>query len=180
MVGLSKFNFTSVLSEESDILEYISEGLPSDQLTVENALISLSSFQGPLVVDPNNSLSQWLMTRIKKDKQIEIVSSTEKKIVSVLELGIRFGKTVIVNDVDTIEPLYFNILRRDLKKQGPRLIVQIGDKMVDWSDNFRLIFTSRNSSIKLEPNARALVCLVNNMVTTKGLEEKLLGIVIND
>lgn len=174
------FSLVKYLSDESQILEYISAGLPSDQLSIENALISLTSDKSPLVIDPSYSLSQWLIAKCKQDKQVELVSSQEKKMVSVLELGIRFGKTVIVTEVDGVDSLFVNLLRKDLHKQGARLVVNVGDKIVDWNENFRLIFMSRNQSIKLEPNLAALVNTVNNLVTKKGLEEKLLSVIIND
>lgn len=180
LLSVSSFSLVDFLSDESEILEFVSQGLPGDQLSIENALISLNTYKSPLIIDPNNALSLWLTNKLKKDTQLEVVSSQEKKIVNILELCIRFGKTLIVNEVDEVESLYFNILRKDLKKQGPRLVVSIGDKSVDWSDQFQLIFMSRNHSIKLEPNAAALVNLVNNRVTTKGLEDKLLSLIIND
>lgn len=180
MLKVSHFSLVDFLSDESEILEFVSEGLPGDQLSVENALVCLHGAQSPLIIDPNYALSQWLINKLKKDKQLEVVSSQEKKIVSILELGIRFGKTLIVNEVDGVESLYVNILRKDLKRQGPRLVVSIGEKVVDWSDQFQLIFMSRNHSIKLEPNISAFVNTVNNLVTTKGLEDKLLSLVIND
>lgn len=180
LLKVSNFSLIDFLSDESEVLEFVSEGLPGDQLSVENALISLYTMKSSLIIDPNYALSQWLVNKLKKDKQVEVVSSQEKKIVSILELGIRFGKTLIVNEVDDVESLYVNILRKDLKRQGPRLVVSIGEKVVDWSDSFQLIFMSRNHSIKLEPNLGALVNTVNNLVTTKGLEDKLLSLIIND
>jgi dynein heavy chain 2 len=180
ILGLKSFSLASFLSDESEILEYVSEGLPSDQLSIENAIIALHSRRCPLVVDPNFSLSQFIISRLKKNKQVEVISSQEKKIVSLLELGIRFGKTLIISEVDNIDSLYYNILRRDLKRMGPRMIVSVGDKSVDWSEQFKLIFLSRNQSLKLEPPAAALVSRVENQVTSKGLEEKLLSLIIND
>ena len=41
----------------------------------------------------------------------------------------RFGKTLIVQEVDFIEPILFPIIRKDLLAQGPRFCVQIGDKV---------------------------------------------------
>jgi hypothetical protein len=39
------------------------------------------------------------------------------------------------------------VLRRDLIRQGARSMVRVGDKTVDWSDDFRLILTTRNSQL---------------------------------
>ena len=57
-----------------------------------------------------------------------------------LELGIRFGKTVVIKEVDKIDQVYFPLLKKDFKKVGPRMVVQLGEKIVDWNDNFKLVF----------------------------------------
>lgn len=42
-----------------------------------------------------------------------------------------------VSEVDRLEPLLFPLLRRDLERQGPRYVVMLGDKQVDYNDTFR-------------------------------------------
>lgn len=173
------FVFRRFMSEESQILEYISEGLPPDQLTVENALVACNSHRTPLVIDPDNNLSEWIVRRHSSAKDNEIVFSRESKLMNKIELSIRFGKTLVVRDIDKIDPLFFSILKKDVKKIGPRMVVQIGEKVVDWNSDFKMIFLSRDSSLKLEPFASSLVNLINNLVTATGLSEKLLSIIIN-
>jgi dynein heavy chain 2 len=52
-------------------------------------------------------------------------------------LQVRFGKTLVVREVDRIEPLLVPLLRHDLERQGPRFVVGLGDKLVDFNDTFR-------------------------------------------
>ena len=40
----------------------------------------------------------------------------------------RFGKTLLIQELDSIEPILLPILRKDLVRQGPRMVVNIGDK----------------------------------------------------
>ena len=54
-----------------------------------------------------------------------------------LELAVRFGKTLVLQDVQSIDPILFPILRRDLAGQGVYKNVQIGEKMVDFNPSFR-------------------------------------------
>jgi len=61
-----------------------------------------------------------------------------------LELAIRFGKTLVIQEVDGIESLLFPVLRLDLSHQGPRQVVQIGDKAVDYNPAFYLYLTTRD------------------------------------
>ena len=173
------FSFTDFMTEESKILEYISEGLPPDQLAIENAIVVQNSERSPLVIDPDNNFSEWLLKNYSKGKECEIVFSQDQKLMTKLELGIRFGKTMVVKEVDNVEAMYFSLLKKDLMKVGPRMVVQLGEKFVDWNDSFKLVFLSRNHALKLEPYAAALVNEVNNLVTAKGLEQKLLSIIIN-
>ena len=56
-----------------------------------------------------------------------------------LELAVRFGKTLIIQEVDGVEPILYPVLRKDFTSQGPRFVVQIGEKGVDYNENFRLV-----------------------------------------
>jgi dynein heavy chain 2 len=41
LLGVNNFSFTTFLGSEKEQLQWLSEGLPSDQLSVQNALIIL-------------------------------------------------------------------------------------------------------------------------------------------
>jgi dynein heavy chain 2, cytosolic len=55
----------------------------------------------------------------------------------------------------------------------------IGDKAIDFNENFKLFLCTRNSAIHLPPHTESLVQVVNFTVTKSGLEGKLLSIIIN-
>lgn len=94
----------------------------------------------------------------------------EHRFANTLELAVRFGKTFVVYDVDFIEPLMFSLLRKDLQKQGPREVVSIGDKFVDYNQGFQLYLLTREANIQLSPDAKPLVSLTNFTITKSGLE----------
>lgn len=71
------------------------------------------------------------------------------------------------------------ILRKDLIQQGPRQVVQIGEKSVDYNPNFRLYLTTRDQFVQIPPNCSSLVTDINFTVTKSGLEGQLLSITIN-
>ena len=79
-----------------------------------------------------------------------------------MELAVRFGKTLVVLEVDGVEPLLYPLCRRDLSHQGPRFIVNVGDKTVDYNENFRLYLVTRNPHPDLPPDAASLVTQVVN------------------
>ena len=63
-----------------------------------------------------------------------MLAQQDPKFVQGIELAIRFGRVVIATEVDSIEPVLMNLLRKDFQVQGARKSVQIGDKVLDVSD----------------------------------------------
>ena len=60
--------------------------------------------------------------------------------------------------------------------QGARHVVHIGDKLVDFSEQFKLYLVTRNPNIDIPPDVKPLVSAVNFSVTRSGLEGQLLGV----
>jgi dynein heavy chain 2, cytosolic len=55
----------------------------------------------------------------------------------------------------------------------------IGDKMVNYNENFKLYLCTRNSGIEINAKTSSLISIINYSVTKSGLEGKLLSIIIN-
>lgn len=52
---------------------------------------------------------------------------------------------------------------------GPRYVVQIGDKVIDYNEDFRLFLATRNPSPFIPPDAVSVVTEVNFTTTRAGL-----------
>ena len=102
----------------------------------------------------------------------------DKRFANKLELAVRFGKTLIIEEVDKIEPILYNVIRKDFERQGLRLMVQVGDKTVDYNESFRMYLVTRNPYPVIPPSAAPIISEVNFTVTRSGLEGQLLGLVI--
>lgn len=142
------FNFRTFLSTEAQMLTWKKEGLPADTLSVENAIMITTTEKTPLIIDPATQASEWLKANLKKvSENVEVLNSQDSKFNTNIELAIRFGKTLIVQEVDGIESMLVPILRKDLTQQGPRQVVQIGEKSVDYNPAFRLYMTTRDQFV---------------------------------
>lgn len=53
---------------------------------------------------------------------------------------------------------------------GPRYVVQIGDKVIDYNEDFRLFLATRNPSLFIPPDAASVVTEVNFTTTRAGLK----------
>ena len=49
--------------------------------------------------------------------------------------------------------MLFPVLRKDLIQQGPRQVVQIGDKAVDYNPAFKMFLCTRDQFVDIPPNA---------------------------
>ena len=58
-------------------------------------------------------------------------------------------------------------------------MVKVGDKLLDYNEDFKMYMVTRNSDIQLTPGEEGIVQVVNFTVTRSGLEAKLLSIIIN-
>ncbi|XP_053312461.1 cytoplasmic dynein 2 heavy chain 1 isoform X2 [Spea bombifrons] len=176
-VGLETFDLRRFLSTESEQLIWKSEGLPSDELSIENALVILQSQVCPFLIDPSSQATEWLKTHLKESR-LEVINQQDANFITALELAVRFGKTLIIQEMDGVEPVLYPLLRKDLIAQGPRYVVQIGDKTIDYNENFRLFLSTRNPNPFIPPDATSIVTEVNFTTTRAGLRGQLLALTI--
>lgn len=52
---------------------------------------------------------------------------------------------------------------------GPRFVVQIGEKTIDYNEEFRLFLTTRNPNPEIPPDAASIITEVNFTTTKAGL-----------
>ena len=176
-VGLESFDLKRFLSTESEQLVWKGEGLPSDDLSVENALVILQGQQCPFLVDPSQRATEWLKVHLKESR-LEVINQQDTNFTTALELAVRFGKTLIIQEVDGVEPLLYPLLRKDLVTQGPRFVIQLGDKAIDYNENFHLFLTTRNPQPEIPPDAASIITKVNFTTTRSGLTAQLLAMTI--
>ena len=173
------FDLLGFLSSEGELLKWKALGLPSDRLSHENGIVLTRTKQAPFVIDPSSAAVEWLKNTLREGQlSVEVVSSHELRLANAVELAVRFGKTIFVQEVDAVDPMLVPVLRKDLSRQGPRMAVRVGDKMVDYNDGFRLVLATRSPSPGILPDVDSLMTTVNFSVTLSGLEGRLLGLTI--
>ena len=112
---LQDYSFKNFLSSEQEMLTWKKEGLPADTLSMENAIMIMKPLRTPLIIDPATQASEWLKNSLKKSNDnVEVLNNQDSKFNTNLELSIRFGKILIIQEVDGIESMLIPILRKDL------------------------------------------------------------------
>ncbi|KAG5494148.1 hypothetical protein JKF63_01983 [Porcisia hertigi] len=179
-VKLPDFKFFTFLRDESVQLHYKAEGLPGDELSMDNAVIIHEQVNTPLIKDPSGQAIVWLQANLRQQKAVvDVCSISEDRLVSALELALRFGKKFIVSDVDRVEPFLYPILRKEFHSEGTKRVIQIGDRRtVDCADGFQLYLVTRSTDLYVAPDIVSYLTLISFTITHSGLEGQFLGITI--
>lgn len=148
------------------------------QLSSENAAALKCGLQTPLLIDPSGAATAWLhrlAAASAKAGTVETVSMHDPRLSTVLELAVRFGKTLIVTNADTVAPLLIGVLRGDFMLRGSGRAVAIGDKTVDVDEAFRVLLVTEAAAAEPPPDLRPLLTIANFAPTRAGLESALLA-----
>ncbi len=179
MLGIKRFDLKRFLSSEREMLQWRSEGLPSDDLSIENAMCVLQAQLSPYLIDPSSRAASWLKNHLgannADEAALEVTTQDDDRFILTLELAIRFGKTLLVEEVNSIDPILYPVLRGDLAGQGVYKVVNVGEKQVDFNPKFRLFMTTRNDSPNIPPNATSIISMINFTTTKAGLTGQLLA-----
>uniref|UniRef100_A0A914HVR0 Cytoplasmic dynein 2 heavy chain 1 n=1 Tax=Globodera rostochiensis TaxID=31243 RepID=A0A914HVR0_GLORO len=174
----AEFDLLNFLASETDQLRWKLEGLLTNNLALENGAILFGAKNSPFIVDPSGTVCTFLANHFK-GSSTEVLRANQSDLMTQVELGVRFGKTLIIDEMDElVEPALVPLLRRDFHTIGARLAVQLGEKQVDFNDQFRLFLCTRNEHCHLASHVSSVVAEINFSITRSGLASQLLSLAI--
>jgi dynein heavy chain 1 len=167
-------SLSEYLSTPDDRLVWGRNGLPADNLCTENAVMLERFNRYPLLIDPSGQAVEFLLKQ-KKSQKIQKTSFLDDNFAKVLESAVRFGTAVLVQDVDTLDPILNPILNREVVKNGPRTLIRIGENEVDYSPSFSIFMSTRNPIANFAPDLCSRVTFVNFTITPSSLQSQCLS-----
>ncbi|PSC73956.1 flagellar outer dynein arm heavy chain gamma [Micractinium conductrix] len=166
---------TSFLADDTEIGEWSVEGLPSDDLSVQNGILVTRATRYPVLIDPQGQGRSWLMSREAKNG-LKVSQLNDKHFRNVLEECLTFGKPLLIENIEEeLDPVLDPVLEKRYIRKGKSALVQLADKEVDVSEGFALYCTTRLPNPKFTPELSAKVTVIDFTVTQAGLEDQLLG-----
>ncbi|KAK0424238.1 hypothetical protein QR680_008567 [Steinernema hermaphroditum] len=165
------------LSTVDDRLQWNRNGLPVDDLCTENSIMLHRFNRYPLIIDPSGQAVDFLLKQFSH-KNITKTSFLDDSFRKNLESALRFGNALLVQDVESYDPILNPVLNREVKRTGGRILITIGDQDIDLSPSFQIFLITRDSSVEFAADVCSRVTFVNFTVTRSSLETQCLNQVL--
>ncbi|OEH76364.1 dynein gamma flagellar outer [Cyclospora cayetanensis] len=176
-------NIVEILSDEATRGEWTLQGLPADELSVENAIIVTRSGRYPLLVDPQGQALKWIKKKeengMKGSRQC-ITTENDPRFKDKVEFCLSEGLPVLIENLgETVPEALDAILEKQFTKKGKRLYVLFMDQQVECSPSFALYMTTKLANPHFSPEINAKCTVIDFTVMHEGLEQQLLGRVLS-
>ncbi|KAI8814786.1 dynein heavy chain and region D6 of dynein motor-domain-containing protein [Cladochytrium replicatum] len=172
------FKVEKLLLTDVEMSRWAQEGLPADELSIQNGILTTKASRFPLCIDPQQQALSWIKRR-EAAENLKCSSFTDPDFLKHLEMAVTYGFPFLFEDVDEyIDPVIDNLLEKNIKVNGARRFIILGDKEVDYDPNFRMYLVSRLANPTYSPKIFGSAMIINYSVTFKGLSDQLLNVVV--
>ncbi|KAM4613811.1 dynein axonemal heavy chain 1 [Polymixia lowei] len=171
-------NLVSTLGDPVKIRSWQIKGLPNDNLSVENGVITQYSQRWALFIDPQGQANKWIKN-MERDNVLAVMKLSDQDFLRSLENAIRFGKPCLLENVgEDLDPALEPVLLRQTYKQQGSTVMKLGDTVILYHHDFKMYITTKLPNPHYSPEISTKVTLVNFTLSPSGLEDQLLGRVV--
>nr|CCC91421.1 putative dynein heavy chain, cytosolic [Trypanosoma congolense IL3000] len=147
------------------------QGLPKDNLYVENAVILHRNRRFPLLIDPTGVATAFLH-KMHAGGSMRTTSFTKNGYLKQLDMAIRFGYPLLIEDAEFMDPVVGPLLNNEVRRVGGCVLTRLGGQDIEISPSFRLFLVTRHSNYQPSPGIAGKACIINFTVTQSSLESQ--------
>uniref|UniRef100_A0A667ZHN7 Dynein, axonemal, heavy chain 1 n=2 Tax=Myripristis murdjan TaxID=586833 RepID=A0A667ZHN7_9TELE len=171
-------NLINTLADPVKIRSWQIAGLPKDNLSVENGVITQYSQRWALFIDPQGQANKWIKN-MERDSGLDVMKLSDRDFLRSLENAIRFGKPCLLENVgEELDPALEPVLLRQTYKHQGSTLLKLGDAVIPYHDDFKMYITTKLPNPHYSPEISTKVTLINFTLSPSGLEDQLLGRVV--
>ncbi|XP_029665147.1 cytoplasmic dynein 2 heavy chain 1 [Formica exsecta] len=153
----------TLLVTERERLLWRAQDLPADTSSLVAASRVLKGPLVPIFLDPSGVAVSWIKRSI--GSRLEITQPENSKFLTALELAVRFGKPLLVEELVEFPSILLPVLRR-----RP---LRLGDRVLSAQQGFQLFLATRKERLEDIPKeADAVLCEIILGAGTKSLAER--------
>jgi dynein heavy chain len=173
-------DLTDFLADIGTIGDWNLAGLPTDPLSIQNGILVTRSTRYPLLIDPQGQALNWICNyEENRMPNFGTSSFSNPRFREQLEYCMAEGKALIVSGIEEeLDPILIPVLEKQVVTKGKSKYLTVGGKQCDFNDEFILYLVTRLPNPHFTPEEQSRCTIVDFTVTQKGLEEQLLGRVI--
>ena len=176
-----EFNISEFLVDQVTVGEWNLEGLPADELSVQNGIMVTRSSRYPLMIDPQGQAMNWIRNRepilLEKDT---IITLNVPDLRNAIKLPLMEGWPLLIESIENeVDPMLDPLLEKQITVKGRNKTIKIADQDLDYDAKFRLYMTSRLANPHFSPELAAKTTIIDFTVTQGGLEQQLLARLIS-
>jgi dynein heavy chain len=180
------FNVKELLTTDVQVTTWNSQGLPSDELSTQNAILTTQSTRYPLCIDPQLQAIKWIKNK-EKSLQKYTTNFNDPELVRKLENAFKEGEAILIENIlEDLDPIIDNVLLKKYFTVGGIQKVKIGDRDVDvpisrgGGSEFIMYLTTKLPNPYYTPEIMGKTSVINYTVNMNGLTEQLLSEVIKN
>ena len=173
------FDFGTFLAKPTEVQAWKIQGLPADAFSTENGVIVTRGRRWPLMIDPQGQANKWIKNMEAEAGTLKVTDLKSKNFLQLLEQCIVYGLPYLLQDVEVeLDPSLEPVLAKSIITRGVRKTIKVGDKELDYSDDFRFYLTTKLANPHYTPEVSTKVALVNFAVKEAGLDAQMLSLVV--
>lgn len=169
------FNVAACVSNDIELQDWHLQGLATDRLSIENAIIMMNSFRQCLFIDPQMQANKWIR-KAERSRPLQAVKQSDAACFDLILRGMESGYPVLIEDING--PLHITlseIINYRITQQNRRIWLH-SHLNVAVADAFHLYCTSNMSDQSFLTRFNGKLNVINYVFVSHGLEESLLDV----